>query len=95
MSDNIAVEISSAFLETCGDSTLLGFLARANVPLATLKKVRLVFPQTSASWKKSNGGPLPYIMPEYAIPCLLRDILHLQSLGIQVEVGKVTQDPSR
>ena len=80
--------ITSSFMETCGSNTLYGSmiddLVKPHKPEET--KVTLMFHQTSYQWRKDNGGPDSWIMPEFAVMCLVKDVIHLISQGYEVEV---------
>lgn len=54
--------------------------------------VRLVFPQTSLSWRRDHGGPDVWMMPEYTLPELLRCVQFLAK-NFGVEVLSVVEDP--
>ena len=82
----LRVIIDQAFLVTAGAGTLLGTTATVS-ELRDLTEVELFFPQTTTAWRKENGGPDTYIMPEFSIPLLIEDILKLQEMGIEVTIS--------
>jgi hypothetical protein len=85
------IEVTEQFLETFGTGTLLGTLLKnGGVP----SLVVLVFPQASLSWCQAHNGPHQYIVNDYAIRCLLDDVLRLQEFGATVRLESVTRDPA-
>jgi len=57
-----------------------------------LKKLVLLFEETSLSWRQRHGGPNMWIVPEYTIACIIDDILWLQGHGVVVETKIKTVD---
>lgn len=87
----VKVVINEMFLQTCATGTLLGTLMKQNeYTLKGVTEVELVFPQTTMSWRASHSGPKIYLVPEYTLPCLLKDVLSLVGDGVKVSV--VTND---
>jgi len=86
----LTIVVDQAFLEVCGDASLLGGVALNVRDLSDLQQVHLTFPLTSDSWRIKNGGPDSWLMSEFAVSSLLKDVLKLQGMGILVTVG-VTQ----
>ena len=78
--------VDKAFMEVCATSSLSGALIDKvgvdNWP--KLKKVHLVFPQTTMGWKRENGGPDVWILMEHSVALLVSNILQLQRMGIQI-----------
>ena len=95
MSQKVRIEITEKFMELCGTSTLIGTITnlRPMEAFASLKELVLAFPQTSLRWREEHKGPAEHIAPEYALPCLLQDILRLQEWGVKVEVETFVKDP--
>lgn len=79
------ITIRQEDIEKYGANSLVGEIMSKNNGIMP-KKICLVFPQTSTRWKKENNGPNQWIVLEHNIPCLLKDILYLQSLGARTEV---------
>lgn len=50
------------------------------------KKVVLVFPQTSAEWRKKNYYPRKVSLWEFSIPRLIEDVVLLVSKGVFVSI---------
>lgn len=86
---NHRFEVTEKFLELCATGSLIGTFATEKVDWRDCESITLVFPQTTYAWRKENGGPKHYIIPEYTIPCLLKDVLHIQKMGIKVIIEEV------
>ena len=86
----VTIEITKEFLETYGTASLQGTLASLEVYDPTLIVLR--FPQTSYSWRKANGGPDIYMMPEFVPFCLLESVLTLMSRGYTFRVEWYCKD---
>lgn len=51
------------------------------------KSLKLVFTQTTMSWKRDNGGPDSWIIPEHTLPCIVGDVANLiQRHGVRISV---------
>jgi hypothetical protein len=86
--DNEAViTLDDTVLTTWGSGSLIGYLG---TPLPS--NVVIEFLQTSTGWRAANGGPAQWIINEFIIPCLLKDILHLVSLGCKVSIREKTKE---
>lgn len=100
MSDKqpVKIEVSEKFLETVGNYTLSGALAKLQEPVSVPSKewapVVLVFPESTTRWREKNGNPYQYIVNEYTIRCLIEDILWLQSQGVKISVEVLTRNPT-
>lgn len=81
----VRVEINLEQLETWGTGTLMG-LVLPEVYKTDDKNVTLVFPQTPHSYRVAHGGPKIGVVTEFAIPCLVEDLLGLLAKGIMVSV---------
>lgn len=67
-----------------------------NIPsISTLKKLVLVFSETSLLWRQRHGGPDAWVIPEYTVKCLIDDVLWLVSKGVVVETETQTADEVR
>jgi hypothetical protein len=51
--------------------------------------VRLLFPQTSLSWRKAHNGPDSLVVVEYAPMCLAEGVIDLIRAGATVEIVQV------
>lgn len=80
----VRIIVDESFLQTCGDSSLLGAIVMGVGDLSKLTEVCLVFPLTSNSWRQENGGPRHFVLPEFAVSSLLDDVLKLQGMGLKV-----------
>lgn len=92
---DIEVEINEKFMSSCGTGTLLAAVMKQagdTKALSDVKKVTLVFWEKPLAWCQFNGGPHEYIITEYALPCLLNDVLRLQEFKIQVDMRVVERD---
>ena len=71
-------------LETFATRSLTGLLVtRFNeIP----KELNLVFTQTTMNWKRENGGPDHWVLPEHTLPCLMEDIVSLIQQGVKIQV---------
>jgi len=81
------ITLDQKFLEVLGTGSLIGRLA-VDYDLAQLTEVELRFPQTTLEWRRKHGGPDSYIIPEFAIACLLEDVLNLLRRGVQISVSE-------
>lgn len=86
------IVVSETFLETFGTGTLIGSSLDDEYGLPD--ELALVFPQTSLRFRETNGGPLMLVVTEYAIQCLVADVLSLRERGVAVTVEERTQDPA-
>ena len=85
--------LNEKVLDTFGACSLTGGITNAR-PKSFPKDVTIVFEETSIGWKRQNGGPNYWIIPEYAINCLIEDILYLvESRGVKFTLKKVEKDP--
>jgi len=85
------ISIGQDQFETTGTATLIGVLSHAcNHELTNVKKVVLSFPQTSLGWREKHGGPDILAVPEYAVPCMISDVLWFQKNNIEVVVEEPT-----
>lgn len=80
--------ITERDLERIGDHWIMGAISRMypNHPLDKLSKVVITIPETTNDFREKNGGPKQYIVNEYTIGCLMREIVSLMSQGIKVEI---------
>lgn len=93
---NTRIYITKEVMETMGSGSLTGLLVHklSNLGLdySILSEVVLVFKQTSLEWRRNNGGPDQWIMPEFSIMCLLEGVMWLNKQGIRVTVEEETID---
>ena len=93
----IKIEITEKFLEVCGSNSLTGAIINQleNIhDFQNLDLVILVFPQTSDAWRKANKGPREFIIPEYSLFELLKDIENLRKIHqIKIKIEKKTINP--
>lgn len=82
------IEIGKEFWETCGQSSLQGYLYERGA--VTPGPLTLVFKQTSFGWRQQNGGPDMYIVPEFMPYCLIESILNLVANGYKIDVEFTT-----
>ena len=85
----IEIRIDEKFLENCGggllDSLLVAGMKRG-------EEISLLFPQSSFSFKQQNGGPRQYLVQEYSVLCLVKDVLHLRDLGYKIHCREIIED---
>jgi hypothetical protein len=77
-------ETKKIIVSCIGEYTLTGTITKINE--TPVKKVTIVFPQTTTEWKIKNGHARDFIIYEHNIPLLIQDILRLQRLGIEIEI---------
>ncbi|MCI0564857.1 MAG: hypothetical protein MN733_40845 [Nitrososphaera sp.] len=93
------ITLDNSFMETCGSNTLSGLLLKqyhdrtGHFPSDHPATLTLRIPQTSYSYRDQTNGPDIWIMPEYAIHCLLENILSLQARGVKIVIETFIQDP--
>lgn len=87
--DPICVNIDQGFMETCGASSLSGYLVSNHLDAMLAKSpIILRFCETSMKFRRENGGPEEWIIPEYAVSSLLENILSLQEKGHSIKIEK-------
>lgn len=79
------MEITKEFFETCGDASLEGALLNSGL-LDPSKEIVLRFRQTSYAWRKENGGPETWLMPEFAPFSFVTSVLNLIRQGYKIKV---------
>lgn len=90
---SVTITINARTMETFGTGTLKGMVINAlgKDKFDDLEQVKIDFEQTSLAWRREHGGPENWIMPEFAIPCLLEDMLDLRDVyGLKVTVSTIT-----
>jgi hypothetical protein len=85
---DVRLKLDEDRLSRMGSASLIGMTVSDDT-----KKVTLVFPQTSLSWREKHGGPAIYLIPEYVIACLIEDIVWMTKRGIEVIIETTTIDP--
>jgi hypothetical protein len=87
---SVRLEIGESDFEKIGDSSIEGFLFESlgfsGKKFNDVKRVVLVFPQTTLNWKKQNKGPKEFIIYEHTIPSILCSILNLRNKGIEINI---------
>lgn len=91
--ETFRIEVTEKFLETVGTGTLVGTLAQRQKDFTVPARVVLVFPQATLSWCRAHNGPPQWILNEYAVRCLLEDVLKLREWGVAVMLETVVRDP--
>lgn len=81
--------LDKSFFETCGTHSLEGLMAEHAI--FSPCKLNLHFKQTNYAWRKNNGGPELWLMPEFAPVEFLASILGLIHQGYEIEVTWDTQ----
>ena len=79
------IVLNKELVEKFATASLTGIIAeKAGDQLP--KEVKLIFPQTTMGWKRSNGGPDFWIMPEHTVPCIAEDLIRLTTRGVKITV---------
>jgi hypothetical protein len=81
--ETLRIELRETDLEKLGSASLIGRMPIAESGLP--KKVVLVFPQTTMTYRREHG-PKAIVLMEYNIPCLIHDVAWLIRQGVEVSV---------
>ncbi len=80
------------FLETCGDSSLLGLAFNEGIAISKGRELVIKFNQSSLAFRRKNNGPRLGICPEFALPCFLEDLDTLRSQGFRIRIEMYSTD---
>ena len=92
----IEIVLSPTTLETIGDHSITGMIGNKCVENGIEKPEQIIikFHSTTIEWRKTHGGPEHYIIPEYAIPAILKDVIHWIAYGVQIIIDESLVNPS-
>ena len=82
----VELHLNEELLAKIASGSLVGLVLNESGGRVLADKVRLMFHNTTMTYKKKHGGPKIYLMPEHVPACLAMGIVELISMKIEVEV---------
>lgn len=80
--------------ETMGHDTLIGMAAGLTNPtISEADYIQILFPETSAEYRRKHNGPHMVILPEYALLAVASSVLWFQDQGLTVIESRYINDP--
>jgi hypothetical protein len=89
----IDIKVDENFVYSIGSNSLLGYILKwyedNNKPFTEMlnSHINLQFPKSSRPCLEKNNGSHEYIVTEYNIPCLLKDILWFVNHDMKIEIS--------
>lgn len=72
------------FITKLGSNSLIGYIVIQHKSIP--KKLILKFPLSSLAYCQEHKGPFQFIVSDFNFPCMLEDILHLISQGVEISI---------